>query len=157
MDEARVEALGSTPLEPALAALTKVKDRRGLAAWLAEQHLAATSSELLFAFGSQQDATDATQFIAAAWAGGLGLPDRDDSLDQDPRSKEVRERYREPVVPTLQLLGDDAATAKRTNPHSPPKYRVNGLVVNMPEFSRAFGCKPGQPMTKPTEKVCKVW
>ena len=45
----------------------------------------------------------------------------------------------------------------RTDPHSPPRYRVNGLVVNMPEFGAAFSCKPGQPMTKPAEKVCKVW
>jgi putative endopeptidase len=114
MDEARIEALGSKPLQPALSALAKVKDRRGLAAWLAERHLAATSDELLFGFGSQQDATDATQFIAGAFAGGLGLPDRDDYLDQDPKSREVRERYREHVVRTLQLLGDDAATAKAT-------------------------------------------
>ena len=114
MDEARIDALGSRPLEPALAALAKVKDRHGLAAWLAEQHGAGTTDELLFAFGSQQDALDATQFIAAAWAGGLGLPDRADYLDQDPKSKELREKYREHVVRTLQLLGDDAATARKT-------------------------------------------
>jgi endothelin-converting enzyme/putative endopeptidase len=42
-----------------------------------------------------------------------------------------------------------------TNPHSPGKYRVNGLVVNMPEFARAFACKPGQPMVG--KKVCRVW
>jgi putative endopeptidase len=29
--------------------------------------------------------------------------------------------------------------------------------VNMPEFAKAFSCKVGQPMTKPAEKVCKVW
>ena len=45
----------------------------------------------------------------------------------------------------------------RIDPHSPPIFRVNGLVVNMPEFSQAFSCKPGQPMTKPPEKVCRVW
>ena len=28
-----------------------------------------------------------------------------------------------------------------TNPHSPPKYRINGVVVNMPEFAQAFQCK----------------
>lgn len=44
-----------------------------------------------------------------------------------------------------------------TDEHSPPKYRINGVVVNMPEFSKAFSCKPGQPMVKPPEKVCRVW
>jgi putative endopeptidase len=44
-----------------------------------------------------------------------------------------------------------------TDPHSPPKDRINGVVVNMPEFSQAFSCKAGQPMVKPPDKVCKVW
>jgi putative endopeptidase len=44
-----------------------------------------------------------------------------------------------------------------TDPHSPAEYRINGVVVNMPEFQKAFACKAGQPMTKPAEKVCKVW
>jgi endothelin-converting enzyme/putative endopeptidase len=42
-----------------------------------------------------------------------------------------------------------------TDPHSPGKYRVNGLVVNMPEFEKAFSCKAGQPMVK--ENRCRVW
>ena len=44
-----------------------------------------------------------------------------------------------------------------TDPHSPDRYRVNGVVVNMPEFGTAFACKAGQPMVKPAEKVCQVW
>ena len=42
-----------------------------------------------------------------------------------------------------------------TDPHSPGKFRVNGLVVNMPEFQKAFQCKAGQPMV--AEKRCRVW
>jgi len=42
-----------------------------------------------------------------------------------------------------------------TNPHSPGKYRVNGLVVNMPEFQQAFQCKSGQPMVRANR--CRVW
>ncbi|WLI89761.1 M13 family metallopeptidase [Massilia sp. R2A-15] len=42
-----------------------------------------------------------------------------------------------------------------TDPHSPGKFRVNGLVVNMPEFEKAFSCKPGQPMV--AVKRCRVW
>ena len=42
-----------------------------------------------------------------------------------------------------------------TDPHSPGKYRINGTVVNMPEFEKAFSCKPGQPMVR--ENRCRVW
>ena len=42
-----------------------------------------------------------------------------------------------------------------TDPHSPGKFRVNGLMVNMPEFEKAFSCKPGQPMV--AAKRCRVW
>jgi len=41
------------------------------------------------------------------------------------------------------------------NPHSPNRYRVNGVVSNLPEFARAFGCKAGAPMVR--ERVCRVW
>jgi hypothetical protein len=44
-----------------------------------------------------------------------------------------------------------------TDEHSPNVYRVNGLVVNMPEFAHAFQCKAGQPMVKPEDQVCRVW
>ena len=41
------------------------------------------------------------------------------------------------------------------DPHSPEKYRANGVVANMPEFRDAFHCKAGQSMAR--EKVCRVW
>jgi endothelin-converting enzyme/putative endopeptidase len=43
----------------------------------------------------------------------------------------------------------------QTDPHSPPKYRVNGVVVNMPEFQKAFSCKTGVPMA-PQDR-CVIW
>jgi len=42
-----------------------------------------------------------------------------------------------------------------TNPHSLPEFRVNGAVSNMPEFGKAFGCKPGQAMAP--AQSCRVW
>ncbi len=42
-----------------------------------------------------------------------------------------------------------------TDPHSPGKYRVNGVVQNMPEFQKAWRCKAGQPMV--AENACHVW
>jgi predicted metalloendopeptidase len=43
----------------------------------------------------------------------------------------------------------------RTDPHSPPRYRVNGPLVNLPEFAEAFSCAEGTPMN-PVEE-CEVW
>ena len=42
-----------------------------------------------------------------------------------------------------------------TNEHAPPKFRVNGVVQNMPEFREAFSCKVGEPMAK--ANICRVW
>ncbi len=42
-----------------------------------------------------------------------------------------------------------------TNEHSLGRYRVNGVVQNMPEFPKAFSCKAGQPMV--SQKPCHVW
>ena len=42
-----------------------------------------------------------------------------------------------------------------TNPHSIPKYRVNNVVSNMPEFQEAFSCKKGSPMVRANQ--CRVW
>jgi endothelin-converting enzyme/putative endopeptidase len=55
--------------------------------------------------------------------------------------------------------GDTRPETKReraiTDPHSPLEFRVNGVVSNMPEFSKAFSCKVGQPMVR--QNACRVW
>jgi putative endopeptidase len=42
-----------------------------------------------------------------------------------------------------------------TNPHASNKYRVNGPLSNMPEFQKAFSCKAGAAMVRPS--ACRVW
>ncbi len=52
---------------------------------------------------------------------------------------------------------DDIRVRANTDPHSPAKQRINGVVVNMPDFAKSFSCKPGQPMVKAADQVCRVW
>jgi predicted metalloendopeptidase len=42
-----------------------------------------------------------------------------------------------------------------TNPHSPGRYRVGGVLRNTPEFQQAFSCKAGQPLV--SANACRVW
>jgi len=43
----------------------------------------------------------------------------------------------------------------QTNPHPPEEFRITGVVQNLPDFGKAFGCKVGQPMM-PAD-ACHVW
>ncbi|MGH8443497.1 MAG: M13-type metalloendopeptidase, partial [Nevskiaceae bacterium] len=45
----------------------------------------------------------------------------------------------------------------KTDPHSPPEYRCNGTVVNVPQFYTAFGVKQGDAMFKPAVDRVKIW
>ena len=50
---------------------------------------------------------------------------------------------------------ESAKMRAQVDPHSPGRYRVNGVVVNMPEFQQAFSCAAGSPMVR--ENACRVW
>jgi predicted metalloendopeptidase len=50
---------------------------------------------------------------------------------------------------------ESAKLRAQVDPHSPGRYRVNGVVVNMPEFQQAFSCPKGSPMVR--ENACPVW
>ncbi|QDZ21848.1 neprilysin [Chloropicon primus] len=50
---------------------------------------------------------------------------------------------------------DKALMSMKADPHSLPQFRVNGVVSNSVEFSKAFQCKPSSPLN-PARK-CNLW
>jgi len=44
-----------------------------------------------------------------------------------------------------------------TDPHSPPYWRVNGPLSNLPAFHEAFGCREGDKMFRPAAERCEIW
>jgi putative endopeptidase len=44
-----------------------------------------------------------------------------------------------------------------TDPHSPPQYRINGIVRNFDEWYKAFGVKPGDKLYLPPEQRVRIW
>ncbi|HYR08473.1 MAG TPA: M13 family metallopeptidase [Longimicrobium sp.] len=54
------------------------------------------------------------------------------------------------------LARDEAVRVQvQTDPHSPRRFRAIGPISNMPEFARAFGCQPGDPMVR--ETPVRIW
>ena len=43
----------------------------------------------------------------------------------------------------------------KVDPHAPSQFRVNGPLMNLPEFHDAFRCEAGRPMHP--EDTCQVW
>jgi endothelin-converting enzyme/putative endopeptidase len=52
---------------------------------------------------------------------------------------------------------EQARTMVQGDPHPIGKYRVIGPLSNLPEFGKAFSCKPGSPMVRPPDQHCEVW
>lgn len=106
MDEANVERAGAAPLKPGLDQIAALKSLNDLPEFLARQHLELAGANMLFGFGSNQDFGDSTRVITFAYAGGLGLPDRDYYTKTDAKSVETRQRYVAHVQKIFELLGD---------------------------------------------------
>jgi len=109
MDEKTIEAMRTKPLEEEFKNIDAVKDRNDLLKEIARLHIMGVN--VLFNFGSGQDAKDSTREIAQAVQGGLGLPDRDYYTKTDEASKKLRDQYVDHVAKMLTLLGEPAATA----------------------------------------------
>ncbi len=55
------------------------------------------------------------------------------------------------------ITPENAAQRIMTDPHSPTKYRCNGIVSNLPEFYKAFNVKAGDAMYREENKRAAIW
>ena len=113
MDLGAIEKRGPEPIRPVLKQIAEMKSKAEFGRWLAKQHVEGGFGGLLFGFGSNQDYGNATEVIAFAVGGGLGLPDRDYYLKTDPKSVEQRQKYVEHVARMLVLPGEPGASQGR--------------------------------------------
>ncbi|HVZ22530.1 MAG TPA: M13 family metallopeptidase, partial [Vicinamibacterales bacterium] len=104
MDETTLDAKGLQPLEPDLQRIAGMRDKNDLAAVIGKMH---TEGEpVFFFFTAQPDFKDASQYIPIYVPAGMGLPDRDYYLKDDPNTARVRQAYEQHVTKMLQLSGD---------------------------------------------------
>ena len=109
MDEAKIEAVGITPLATEFERIAALKDASELPAAVA--HLQSLGLRVLFRLDVDSDEKNSTLQIAQAMQGGLALPDRDYYTKEDDRSKTIRTQYAEHVAKMFTLLGDSPEVA----------------------------------------------
>jgi len=110
MDEARLEQLGTAPIQPELARIAALSDKKQLPALFAyhNRHNFAAPMDM----GIHQDNKDSTKYVIDFVQSGLGMPDRDYYLKKDDaKMAETLAKYQATVEKMLALAGDKNAAA----------------------------------------------
>lgn len=105
MDEATLNAQGKEPIQAELNAIAAISTREALKAKVVELHTQQISP--FFYFFGEADFANSDMNIGWLYQGGLNLGDRDYYLEQDARSKEIREKYLEHIGKIVALSGYD--------------------------------------------------
>ncbi len=143
MDTAAIDAAGTKPIDPELARIAAMKSLADVQAEGAR--LQRMGANVLFRFGSNQDAKDSTQVIASAFQGGLGLPERDYYSPKDEKSKQLLETYEKHVAKMFELLGD-----------APEKSAAEAKTVVAIETAMAAASMPNVELRDPEKTYHKM-
>ncbi|GGA48304.1 M13 family metallopeptidase [Sphingomonas psychrolutea] len=110
MDEAAVNAKGIAPIKPWLAEIQAAGDKTALAVEMAKLEQQGVGG--LFRGGVQQDDKAPENYIFGFSQGGIGLPDRDYYLKDDPKLADTRVKYQAYQAQMLALAGIENAPAR---------------------------------------------
>ncbi|MFQ3579511.1 MAG: M13 family metallopeptidase [Bacteroidales bacterium] len=91
MDTEKIESDGLKPISEILTAIDNISDKKDFIKLTYELHSMGIPS--LFGFYGAADRKDSNNQIAYLSQGGLGLPNRDYYINEDERSKQIREGY----------------------------------------------------------------
>lgn len=110
MDEATLEAKGLTPVKPELDRIAALRTRKEVATLFGSPGYPST-----FDIGMGPDLKNPNVYTVSIGQGGLGLPDRDYYVKDDPPLAEIRAKYEAYIASMLELAGsgDTKNKAKR--------------------------------------------
>jgi len=107
MDESAVDSAGYTPLKATIDSIRAIGDKSALAAKFAELHKTGVTAPFILYVA--QDDREPEHYIAASVQGGLGMPDRDYYLKDEPALAKARAAYQAYVAQLLTLAGEARA------------------------------------------------
>ncbi len=158
MDEAAIEARGLAPLQPELQRIAAINTRKDLAAALGDTlradvdalNTGDVTTDRLFGLWVTEDLNEPSRYAAYLMQGGLGLPDRDYYLVDNPRFTEVRQKYQQHIAAMLGLAGisDAEARAKRIFELEREIARVHWAQVDTQDVSKVNNPWPRSELAK---------
>ncbi len=110
LDEGAANAAGLTPIRPWLSKIKSLSSKAGYAALCAEADRMGIGTPFRSYVG--QDDKNPDQYIYQMIQGGIGMPDRDYYLVQNPRFAQIRARYFRHLEHVLMLAGEPNAKAR---------------------------------------------
>jgi putative endopeptidase len=110
MDEASIEAKGLAPLQPWLSQIKGTTSKGNLAALYAQADRIGVGIPYRMFVGQDRKASD--RYALNVSQGGLGMPDRDYYLSNDPKLVDTRNKYLAHLTDMLNLAGEPNAAAR---------------------------------------------
>ncbi|HEY8928451.1 MAG TPA: M13 family metallopeptidase [Mucilaginibacter sp.] len=112
IDSVAIEKRGYDPIKPDLERVSKVSDLDGVIHEAIYERTHGVGSPL-FGFGVGQDSKHPTVNILSFGQGGTSLPDRDNYLKSDDRTKKIQAAYKQYIVSLFKLTGSSDAEAAK--------------------------------------------
>ena len=109
LDTIARDKAGITPLQPYLDKINNIKNLADLQTAIASE---IAISNPFMGLSSFANLSNSSMNAAYVGSGGLGLPDRDYYLDQDDKSKEIRQQYVDHMVRMFKFIGIDEAKGR---------------------------------------------
>ena len=110
MDTAAIEAKGLAPFEPWLREVRGVKSKAGLAKLYSDADRLGIDIPYRLFIGQDRKASD--RYTMNVVQGGLGMPDRDYYLSNDPKLADTKAKYQQHLTNVLTLAGEKNAATR---------------------------------------------
>jgi len=159
VDQRGIEAKGMAPLDEEMSAIAAIRDKGTLSAYLGatlntEVDGLTGNADHIFGAWVNQSFTDSAHYVFHLLQGGLGMPDRDDYLDQSAKMAALRGQYQAHIAAMLKLAGvaDSEGKAARVlaleiriaQAHAPDSDAADVFKQNNPWKRAEFATKaPG--------------
>src|SRR5262245_13064420 len=135
MDEAAIEANGLKPVRAELDRIAAAKSKRDIATLFG-----APGYQSTFEIGLGPDLKNPDMYTVGIGQGGLGLPDRDYYLNDDPQLKQIRAKYVEYIAAmfTLADVSDGKARAQRIMDFETAVARVSWPIEDRRDVEKSY-------------------